>query len=123
MNSIVTDKDTIFVDELIRKNARLTVQHEADLQQRKELEAALARLKQENDDLTYQVETLSEDADGLTQDPARAKELSTTLAKAIADLHFVMANGDGCKVCTRKCAFGAGECKPVWRGEVEEAEQ
>ncbi len=30
--SIVTDKDTIFVDELIRENARLTVQHEADHQ-------------------------------------------------------------------------------------------
>lgn len=30
--SIATDKDTIFVDELIRENARLTAQHEADRQ-------------------------------------------------------------------------------------------
>ena len=28
--SIVTDKETIFVDELIRENARLTIRHEAD---------------------------------------------------------------------------------------------
>lgn len=31
MSSIVMDKETIFTDELIRENARLTVQHEADL--------------------------------------------------------------------------------------------
>lgn len=32
MSSIVMDKETIFTDELIRENARLTVQHEADQQ-------------------------------------------------------------------------------------------
>ena len=42
------------------------------------------------------------------------------LARAIEDLHFVMAGGDACKVCTRKCTFGTGECKPVWKGEEAE---
>lgn len=36
-SSIVLSKDTIFVDELIRENARLTVQHEADQAQIREL--------------------------------------------------------------------------------------
>jgi len=39
MSSIVTDKDTIFMDELIRENARLTVQVEAERLHRRELEA------------------------------------------------------------------------------------
>ena len=46
-----------------------------------------------------------------------AEALNSKLRQAIADLHFVMAGGDACKVCAVKCAFGEGNCKPVWRGE------
>ena len=42
MSSIVMDKETIFTDELIRENARLTVQHEADLLRADQLEERLA---------------------------------------------------------------------------------
>lgn len=42
---------------------------------------------------------------------------NATLRRAITDLHFVMAGGDPCKVCTVKCLMGEGNCKPVWRGE------
>ena len=63
-----------------------------------------------------------------TQDICQAQErvrnaeeklggVNAMLAGAIEDLHFVMAGGDTCKVCARKCAFGTGDCKPVWRGE------
>lgn len=48
----------------------------------------------------------------------RARFAEAKLNKAVADLHFVMAGGDACKVCTVKCAFGEGNCKPVWRGEA-----
>lgn len=115
--SIVLNKETIFTDELIRENARLTVQHEAD---RMELDACKERLAE--------LELYAKEADeaGAMCDAVRKEacmmkeELDATnakLAKAVADLHFVMAGGDPCKVCTVKCSFGEGNCKPVWRGE------
>lgn len=115
--SIVTDKDTIFVDELIRENARLTVQHEADLLRADQLAAELEEAKAA---VTSAQEAL--EACGCAQDRARIAEVKlgqseAMLRKAVADLHFVMAGGDPCKVCTVKCAFGEGICKPVWRGE------
>lgn len=73
--TVILNGDQVYCDELIRENARLTIQHEAD------------RLTLEQ------------------------------MRKHIADLHFVMAGGDACKVCAVKCAFGEGNCKPVWRGE------
>lgn len=113
MSSIVTDKETIFTDELIRENARLTIQHEADHQR------ILA--------LSDRVEMLEAEA-ATGQDAAeRARTAENELGKAdamlrraIEDLHFVMAGGDACKVCALKCTFGTGDCKPVWKGEEAE---
>lgn len=121
--SIVTDKDTIFVDELIRENARLTVQHEADQQRILALCDRVEQLEQEEGSA---VKALG--ACGCAQDRARIAEVKlgkseAMLRKAVADLHFVMAGGDPCKVCTVKCAFGEGTCKPVWRGEKAETEE
>lgn len=115
--SIVTDKETIFVDELIRENARLTVQHEADQQR---ILALCDRVEQLEQDEGSAVKAL--EACGCAQDRARIAEVKlgqseAMLRKAVADLHFVMAGGDPCKVCTVKCAFGEGTCKPMWRGE------
>ena len=119
--SIVTDKNTIFVDELIRENARLTVQHEADQQR---ILALCDRVEQLEQDEGSTIKVL--EACGCAQDRARIAEVKlgqseAMLRKAVADLHFVMAGGDPCKVCTVKCAFGEGTCKPVWKGE-EKAE-
>ena len=97
VESIILDKTTIFVDELIRENARLTIQHEADQQKIQELQEMLEG--------------------NVVQGASDTAALNAMLGKAIADLHFVMAGGDPCKVCTVKCAFGEGNCKPVWRGE------
>lgn len=121
--SIVTDKDTIFVDELIRENARLTVQHEADQQR---ILALCDRVEQLEQDEGSAVKAL--EACGCAQNRARIAEVKlgqseAMLRKAVADLHFVMAGGDPCKVCTVKCAFGEGTCKPVWRGEKAETEE
>lgn len=113
--AVILNGDQVYSEELIRENARLTVRLEAERQQRRELEAAIARLKQENDDLRYQVETLSKDIGGLTQDSARAEELSEKLDRAIKDLHVVMAGGDACKICKNKCRMGTDVCKPRWK--------
>lgn len=112
MSSIVMDKETIFTDELIRENARLTVQHEADLLRADQLEERLASAPSAQD-IQQAVERahIAEDKLG---------GVNAMLAGAIEDLHFVMAGGDTCKVCARKCAFGTGECKPVWKGEEAE---
>lgn len=108
--SIVTDKETIFVDELIRENARLTVQHEAD-------RLMLEQMREQHipaEEYQAKVAEACAYADKAKQE---ANASNATLRQAIADLHFVMAGGDPCKVCTVKCTFGEGHCKPVWRGE------
>ena len=107
--SIVTDKETIFVDELIRENARLTVQHKADEMEMAELEGHNSVLQQELDRLGLYAD--------MQEDIMEHQRTKRMLDQAIKDLQFVMAGGDPCKVCTVKCAFGTGECKPVWRGE------
>ena len=95
--TVILNGDQIFCDELIRENARLTIQHEAD--------------KQKIADLQQMLEG------NAAQGASDTATLNAMLGKAVADLHFVMAGGDPCKVCTVKCAFGEGNCKPVWRGE------
>ena len=119
--SIVTDKNTIFVDELIRENARLTVQHEADLLRADQLEAELAEVKAAVSSAQEALEACDRAQNRARTAEAKLAQVNAMLARAIDDLHFVMAGGDPCKVCTVKCAFGEGTCKPVWKGE-EKAE-
>lgn len=119
--SIVTDKETIFVDELIRENARLTVQHEADLLRADQLVAELDEVKAAVSSAQEALEACDRAQNRARTAEAKLVQVNAMLARAIDDLHFVMAGGDPCKVCTVKCAFGTGECKPVWKGE-EKAE-
>lgn len=100
-----------YIDELIRENARLTVQHEADVAR---LEACEARLSEAVNDGTRE----ALEACGRAQERARVAEVM--LGKAIKDLHFVMAGGDPCKVCAKVCMMGEGNCQPVWTGEKTE---
>jgi len=116
MSSIVTDKDTIFVDELIRENARLTVQAEAGQQYRRELEEAVSQLKQKNDALASRAELAEGDLELVKAGLEREKVLAAKLDQVIQDLHFVMAGGDVCKVCKNKCLMGTADCKPRWKG-------
>lgn len=115
--AVILNGDQIYLEELVRENARLTVQHEADQQR---ILALCDRVEQLEQDEGSAVKAL--EACGCAQDRARIAEVKlgqseAMLRKAVADLHFVMAGGDPCKVCTVKCAFGEGTCKPVWRGE------
>lgn len=114
MSSIVTDKETIFTDELIRENARLTIQHEADQQRILALCDRVEQLEQDGGPAVAEARERVHIAE------SKLGGVNAMLAKAVEDLHFVMAGGDACKVCTRKCTFGTGECKPVWKGEEAE---
>lgn len=91
--------DTVFVDTVIRECALMTIQKEADAQRIAELEECL-------------------EAANAAPLAAPSAALQMQLDKAVADLHFVMAGGDPCKVCSAKCTFGEKNCKPVWRGEA-----
>lgn len=105
--SIVTDKETIFVDELIRENARLTVQHEAD---RLTIEGLTEKMS-----LMEIAERAAEEAVPLKIELDKTK---ATLAQAREVIHFLMKSGDPCKVCAKTCKMGE-ECVPLWRGGAD----
>lgn len=119
MNSpiAILDGGQIYPDELVRENARLTVQVEAERQHRQEIEAALTRLKLENESLTSRAEQAESDLSLVAAGLEREKVLASQLDRAIKDLHFVMAGGDACTVCKNKCLMGTTDvCKPRWKG-------
>lgn len=99
--------DTVFVDTIIRECALMMIQKEADAQKIAELEERLSALPPS-------APTVLDNYDN--------RILQKQLNDAIADLHFVMAGGDPCKVCSAKCTFGEKNCKPVWRGEAGDNE-
>lgn len=102
--------DTVFVDTIIRECALMMIQKEADAQKIAELEERLSTLPPSV-------------ANGYALvDNHENSILQKQLNDAIADLHFVMAGGDPCKVCSAKCTFGEKNCKPVWRGEAGDNE-
>lgn len=102
--------DTAFVDTIIRECALMMIQKEADAQKIAELEERLSTLPPSV-------------ANGYALvDNHENSILQKQLNDAIADLHFVMAGGDPCKVCSAKCTFGEKNCKPVWRGEAGDNE-
>lgn len=119
MNSpiAVLNGDQIYLDELVRENARLTVQVEAERQLRQTLSADLPRMRDERDKLAHQMEEAEENL-SRTQDGQETRlALTSKLDQAIKDLHFVMADGDACTVCKNKCLMGTTDvCKPRWRG-------
>lgn len=117
MSSIVMDKETIFTDELIRENARLTIQHEADHERILALLDLVKQLEQENSELSSWAEQTEGDLGLVAAGLEREKVLASKLDQAIHDLHFVMADGDACTVCKNKCLMGTADaCQPRWKG-------
>ena len=115
--TVILNGDQVYMEELVRENARRTVQVEAERQHRRELEAVVARLKLENEGLCSRAKQAEGDlglvADGLE----REKALASKLDQAIQDLHFVMAGGDACTKCKNKCLMGTADaCEPRWKG-------
>lgn len=109
--AVMLNGDQVYLDELIRENARLTVMQEA-------FRVRIAELEQQIEDQAANIANLEvhsyarESADDL-------RHYKSLLKKAVNDLHFVMAGGDPCKVCAKKCMMGEGNCRPVWTGEKE----
>lgn len=99
--------DTVFVDTVICECALMMIQKEADAQKIAELEERLDNLPPATTEV---------------RDGYEIRAVQRQLEKAIADLHFVMAGGDPCKVCSTKCTFGEKNCKPIWRGEAGDSE-
>jgi len=98
---VILNGDQVYLDELIRENARLTIQREADRMRIEELEEALE-------------DTTPLSAQQVERYEARIAEVHGELAAAVSDLRSVMKGGDPCKVCKRKCKMGE-DCDPVWR--------
>lgn len=110
--AVMLNGDQVYLDELIRENARLTVMQEA-------FRVRIAEPEQQIEDQAANIASLDvhsyarESADDL-------RHYKILLKKAVNDLHFVMAGGDPCKVCAKKkCMMGEGNCRPVWTGEKE----
>ena len=113
--TVILNGDQVYMEELIRENARLTVLVEAEKRHRRELEAALARLKHDNEVLSSRAELVEGDLQMAKDGLEREKVLAVKLDQAIQDLHVVMAGGDACTVCGNKCLMGAA-CEPRWKG-------
>ena len=115
--TVILNGDQIYMEELVRENARLTVQHEADHQRILALCDRVDQLERENGTLSSQVKMAEDDLKLAADGMAREKVLATKLDQAIKDLHRVMAGGDACTVCKNKCLMGAADaCEPRWKG-------
>ena len=96
-------------------NIKLLKQHAAIL------ETVLQTVNNVSKSITEEAATLDAElapVQDATEALVRARFAEAKLNKAVADLRFVMAGGDPCRVCAVKCTFGEGNCKPVWRGEA-----
>ena len=106
--TVILNGDQVYMEELVRENARLTVQVEADL---------VKQLEQENSELSSRAEQAEEDLGLVAAGLEREKVLASKLDQAIQDLHFVMAGGDACTKCKNKCLMGTADgCEPRWKG-------
>lgn len=122
--TVLLNGDQIYLDELIRENARLTVQREAYCQSVKDLRDRITGAEEYYTHLVEEYEKriagYKEDLDGLIEFRNQTEEtipaLQKKLANAINDLHTVMAGGNPCDVCLNKCPMGTTNCTPAWRG-------
>ena len=114
-STAILNGDQVYMDELIRENARLTVQHEADRQTIFALSERVEGLEQNGEELSRQIEQAEENLNLAARAAEREKVLAAKLDQAVKDLRFVMAGGDPCKVCKNKCMMGKA-CRPRWKG-------
>ena len=103
-----------YVDELVRECARSDIQHEADQQRILALCDRVEQLERDGGPLVAEARERAHIAEN------KLGGVNAMLARAIEDLHFVMAGGDPCKVCAKVCMMGEGNCQPVWTGEKTE---
>lgn len=110
--TVILNGDQIYCDELIRENARLTVQHEADVAR---LEACEARLSEAvNDGAPVR---RWRPVDGPRSVPGWRRPCWPRPSRTCT---LSWQGGDPCKVCAKVCMMGEGNCQPVWTGEKTE---
>lgn len=105
--TVILNGDQIYMDELIRENARLTIRHEADQMVIEELTEKMG--------LMETAERAAKEAVPLKIELDKTKAL---LAQASEVIHYLMKSGDPCKVCAKTCKMGE-ECVPLWRGGAD----
>ncbi|MCM1232748.1 MAG: hypothetical protein NC489_21690 [Ruminococcus flavefaciens] len=118
--AVILNGDQIYLEELVRENARLTIQHEADRERILVLSDRVDQLEAEAAEGQDAVTACAKATERAYIAERKLADVNAMLARAIDDLHTLMAGGDGCAVCTRRCTFGTGDCKPVWKGEEAE---
>lgn len=93
MNSpiAILNGDQVYMEELIRENARLTVQVEGERQLRQTLSADLSRMRDERDKLVRQLEEAEENLSGAQDGWETQQDLAAKLDRAIKDLHYMIA--------------------------------
>ena len=115
--TVILNGDQVYMEELVRENARLTIQHAADHERILALSDLVKQLEQENSELSSRAEQAEEDLGLVAAGLEREKVLASKLDQAIQDLHFVMAGGDACTKCKNKCLMGTADaCQPRWKG-------
>ncbi len=114
--TVILNGDRVYTEELVRENARLIIQHEADHQRILALNDLVKQLEQENGTLSSRAELAEGDLQMVKDGLGREKVLAEKLGQAIQDLHVIMAGGDACAVCKNKCLMGATACEPRWKG-------
>lgn len=110
----ILNGDQIYLEELIRENARLTIRHEADKQMLVDYKETLARRNAE-------IEALLKSADEqkhVKEAMDRAQYVAAKLAKAEKTIHHLLRGGDPCKVCARDCKMGSGCHDPIWKEDA-----
>lgn len=103
--TVLLNGDQIYLDELIRENARLTVQHEADRTVIEELTEKMSVMETQ--------ECVAKEAKKLKSELDSVRDY---YSRAVKDLHAIMAGGDPCDFCLNKCPMGTTKCTPEWHG-------
>lgn len=87
----VLNGDQVYMEELIRENARLAVQVEGERQLRQTLSADLCRMRDERDKLVRQLEEAEENLSGAQDGWEALQDLAVQLDRAIKDLYYMIA--------------------------------
>lgn len=116
-NPFLFNGDQVFIEAVIKQNAKLIVDIEALKMQKsqmaqtiKDLEAQIAEgTKVANEELQESCEEMS-----IKYASAEAEALAAKQA-----ILFLMSGGKPCEVCAKTCKMGE-ECDPVWEGVSNE---
>ncbi len=110
--SVVLNGDQVYLDELVRENARLAVKLQVEKIRYKELEDKFISVKKDYESENFIInEKIQSDYEKAT---VQVTALRSKLQKAQCDIAYLMKGGDPCKICSKSCKMGE-ECVPIWK--------